>query len=140
MTLKSPEEVLQKSAHAGVSTKDECGDCYGAGEPGQCCNTCDEVRSLYRSRGWGFSGEAVAQCREEMVQAMTNHTDSTAQEGCNLYGYMDVPKANGHVQIAPSKMLQHTQLTVEDLLRTKAPVLDVSHKIKHLSFGTYFPV
>ena len=27
-----------------------CGDCYGAGEEGECCDSCDQVRSAYRER------------------------------------------------------------------------------------------
>lgn len=29
-----------------------CGSCYSAGDPGQCCNTCDEVKSAYERKGW----------------------------------------------------------------------------------------
>lgn len=36
-----------------------CGSCYGAEErPGQCCNTCDEVRLAYRNKGWGLDSLA----------------------------------------------------------------------------------
>ncbi len=32
-----------------------CGDCYGAqGYQGQCCNTCDDVRAVYRAKGWAL--------------------------------------------------------------------------------------
>jgi hypothetical protein len=40
-----------------------CGSCYGAEEhPGQCCNTCMEVKMMYRRRGWAFvSSKAIEQ-------------------------------------------------------------------------------
>ena len=33
------------------NTDKNCGSCYGAGDEGQCCNTCDEIRQLYKRRG-----------------------------------------------------------------------------------------
>jgi len=27
----------------------DCGSCYGAGAPGECCNSCEEVRACYSS-------------------------------------------------------------------------------------------
>ena len=32
----------------------QCGDCYGAGMPGQCCNTCDDVQDAYHKKGWAI--------------------------------------------------------------------------------------
>jgi hypothetical protein len=55
------QDVL--AAHAGGQAAEdqalqaktsECGSCYGAEEnPGDCCNTCDQVRDAYRKRGCG---------------------------------------------------------------------------------------
>lgn len=45
-------------------SSDYCGSCYGGLPTGQtgCCNTCDEVRQAYVSRGWSFSTpESIAQ-------------------------------------------------------------------------------
>jgi hypothetical protein len=41
------------------ASKDGCGSCYGAGEAGQCCNTCADVRGAYRKKGWAFSLETT---------------------------------------------------------------------------------
>jgi hypothetical protein len=35
-------------------SKDYCGSCYGAKQDNSCCNTCDDVRSAYRSVGWSL--------------------------------------------------------------------------------------
>lgn len=43
---------------------DYCGSCYGGlpSNPNGCCNTCDDVRQAYISRGWSFSApESIAQ-------------------------------------------------------------------------------
>ena len=38
-----------------VFLDDVTGSCYGAEEnPGDCCNTCDQVREAYRKRGWAL--------------------------------------------------------------------------------------
>jgi len=42
----------------------ECGDCFGAGEPGQCCNTCEDIASAYKKKKWKFHEKDFALCRE----------------------------------------------------------------------------
>lgn len=58
---------------------DECGSCYGAGEEGECCNTCEDVRRVYRQRGWTLDTDAVniVQCKEEQEK-------NEEGEGCNV--------------------------------------------------------
>jgi len=41
-----------------VTSEDYCGSCYGAGDPGQCCNTCDDVRMVYRKKNWALRPDA----------------------------------------------------------------------------------
>lgn len=36
----------------GNDKADECGSCYGAGDEGECCNTCDDVKRAYARKGW----------------------------------------------------------------------------------------
>ncbi len=53
-TLKTREELLKEKQKAIAEGRpsgpvnDRCMDCYGAGEPGECCNTCESVRNAYR--------------------------------------------------------------------------------------------
>lgn len=55
-TLKSKDELLREKQRiiadgvkpTAVTDPNYCGDCYGAGIAGQCCNTCEEVRAVYR--------------------------------------------------------------------------------------------
>lgn len=53
-----------------------CGSCYGAEkEPGQCCNTCQEVQEAYRSKGWAFGGaDAIEQVTDSSI-FMIKYTD-----------------------------------------------------------------
>ena len=42
------DEALAKALSNATKDEPECGSCYGAGDEGECCNTCDEVRLAYR--------------------------------------------------------------------------------------------
>lgn len=71
-TLKSTEDLLKEKQRAIAEGRpavkvDEgvCGDCYGGGDAGQCCNTCEDVREVYRKKGWQFRMEGVSQCTKE---------------------------------------------------------------------------
>jgi hypothetical protein len=40
-----------------------CGSCYGAGEVGECCNSCDDVQRAYKIKGWALTDlSIVTQC------------------------------------------------------------------------------
>jgi len=63
-TGPSPRNGGGRSASPSTA-QPECGDCYGAGSEGECCQTCDDVRRAYRIRGWGFppsKEQTVRQC------------------------------------------------------------------------------
>ena len=115
-----------------------CGPCYGAEEtPGECCNTCDEVREMYRKRGWAFSfPEIIEQCKRE---GFTEKLKAQQGEGCNIYGYLEVNKVAGNFHFAPGKSFQQGNVHVHDLLPFKDMTLNVSHVINKLSFGADFP-
>ena len=34
--------------------EEECGDCFGAGEQGACCNTCEKLIEAYRKKKWNI--------------------------------------------------------------------------------------
>jgi len=63
--------------------KDPCGNCYGAGDEGQCCHTCDDVRKAYDRLGWLFRPQDVKQCKKEItIQTMK---DAFSEDGGNKY-------------------------------------------------------
>jgi hypothetical protein len=85
---KAPEEA-EKPLPA-----DYCGSCYGAEtREGQCCNSCDDVRDAYASRGWNV-GE-IASTSEQCARERRNHQQqSQPGEGCRLTGLMMVNKVS----------------------------------------------
>jgi hypothetical protein len=98
------EPVVQLEDGTLVDTRANatyCGSCYGTEDkPGDCCNTCAEVRERYRLRGWAFaSAGAVAQCKRE---GFLEQVAIQAGEGCQVYGHIEVNKGASYVHQAPA--------------------------------------
>ncbi|KAG5175856.1 endoplasmic reticulum vesicle transporter-domain-containing protein [Tribonema minus] len=157
-TIKDETALLGREGEAAArksladSAKDApaqggCGDCYGAGEPGECCDTCDEVKDKYRKMGWSFSPDEVPQCRPGFVPgAVAAKPEAAAppREGCYLSGYLDLSKARGNVHFAPSSKAGAAvaggagDTAGAMLLRTFA-AFNTTHTIDKLRFGENAP-
>ncbi|XP_047144918.1 endoplasmic reticulum-Golgi intermediate compartment protein 3 isoform X1 [Hydra vulgaris] len=158
-TVEKKEELGDKSEEAvkvlnsTLDDKPKCESCYGAETTDHpCCNTCEDVRVAYRKKGWGFHDpDSIEQCKRE-------HWKDTFQqqsnEGCQIYGYIEVSKVAGNFHIAPGKSFQqqhiHVQtirfgkdgtisLNMHDLQPFGAKQFNVSHNIRSLSFGEPIP-
>ena len=123
---------------------DACGNCYGAGSDGQCCNTCEDVRRAYERVGWKFVQSGISQCASE--NAMINKRDQFAEDGgCQLYGHLELNKAiGGHFHIAPHKQSKSDGpdsglLSLLDLIYLTFEQFNMTHTINSLSFGDQFP-
>ena len=75
-----------------------CLSCYGAKDG--CCNTCSDVRDAYRQKNWAFRPEEFEQCRNERKM---NRDESVLNEGCQIYGFLQVNRVSGSFHIAPGK-------------------------------------
>ena len=113
-----------------------CGDCYGAGAEGQCCNTCEEVREVYRKKGWQLAMKGVTQCEQEGFYGDVS-AQLGAREGCNAYGSLEVPKVPGSFHFGPSQSMQSTYQHVSDLIAFTYGAFNVSHRVNALSFGPF---
>jgi endoplasmic reticulum-Golgi intermediate compartment protein 3 len=77
----APHDGAGGAAHAGPGPNGECGNCFGAGAEGACCNSCEDVREAYRRKGWQFNPKGVEQCeREGFAGDVTNQLEG--REGC----------------------------------------------------------
>ncbi|XP_043977609.1 endoplasmic reticulum-Golgi intermediate compartment protein 3 isoform X2 [Gambusia affinis] len=115
-----------------------CESCYGAEtEDLKCCNTCDDVREAYRRRGWAFkNADTIEQCkREGFSQKMMEQKN----EGCQVYGFLEVNKVAGNFHFAPGKSFQQSHVHVHDLQSFGLDNINMTHLIKHLSFGKDYP-
>ncbi|XKL69305.1 hypothetical protein PGB90_007074 [Kerria lacca] len=108
----------------------DCGSCYGAGEIDQCCNTCLEVKEAYSKKNWQFKPERFVQCLGE-----ANSNASVFQEGCQLYGTMEVNRVGGSFHIAPGQSFSISHIHVHDVQPYSSQMFNTTHHIRHLSFG-----
>eukprot|EP00286_Rhodomonas_abbreviata_P003700 CAMPEP_0181346718 /NCGR_PEP_ID=MMETSP1101-20121128/33479_1 /TAXON_ID=46948 /ORGANISM="Rhodomonas abbreviata, Strain Caron Lab Isolate" /LENGTH=297 /DNA_ID=CAMNT_0023458853 /DNA_START=623 /DNA_END=1516 /DNA_ORIENTATION=+ len=115
-----------------------CGSCYGAEEnPGDCCNTCDQVRDAYRKRGWAFMNmENIAQCKDEQFAVKLQEE---RHEGCRITGTLEVSKVAGNFHFAPGKSYSQIGIQLQEIIILQRTDYNVSHTINHLSFGTMYP-
>lgn len=72
--LRNDIDKLNEQRQSGY-----CGSCYGGVEPeGGCCNTCDQVRQAYVTRGWSFSSpDSVEQVRKAASRVTAQYSRLT---------------------------------------------------------------
>ncbi|KAJ3116014.1 hypothetical protein HDU96_010662 [Phlyctochytrium bullatum] len=125
-----------EKALAVTSDPNYCGDCYGGIPPEgtNCCNTCEAVRKAYADKGWSFSNpDGVEQCIRE---GWTKKIKEQQNEGCNMYGQIQVNKVAGNFHFAPGKSFQQGSVHVHDLFSYQSgEKFDFSHTVNSLSFG-----
>jgi hypothetical protein len=132
---------LQKDETEPVA---KCGNCYGAGAPGECCNSCDDVKAAYTRYGWKFNPQGIAQCRREALKD-TIESERATDGGCRLYGLLDLDKAAGHFHIAPHKQAHKEKaeanpiLTLLDFINYTFDQFNITHTVNSLEFGHQFP-
>uniref|UniRef100_A0A8C5L707 Endoplasmic reticulum-Golgi intermediate compartment protein n=1 Tax=Jaculus jaculus TaxID=51337 RepID=A0A8C5L707_JACJA len=115
---------------------DRCESCYGAeSEDIKCCNSCEDVREAYRRRGWAFKNpDTIEQCRRE---GFSQKMQEQKNEGCKVYGFLEVNKVAGNFHFAPGKSFQQSH--VHDLRHWCCLQINMTHYIQHLSFGEDYP-
>lgn len=95
--FQKEKEVLE--AIDKTLAKDYCGPCFGAGEPGECCNHCDDVMEKYAAKKW--STRDVKLVAEQCVrEGKTKPRKMKKGEGCNVSGFMKFNRVNGNFHIA----------------------------------------
>uniref|UniRef100_A0A8C2B112 Endoplasmic reticulum-Golgi intermediate compartment protein n=1 Tax=Cyprinus carpio TaxID=7962 RepID=A0A8C2B112_CYPCA len=102
---KDEEEVFDPSK----LDPDRCESCYGAETDDlKCCNTCDDVREAYRRRGWAFkTPDTIEQCKRE---GFSQKMQEQKNEGCQVYGFLEVNKVAGNFHFAPGKSFQQSHV------------------------------
>jgi hypothetical protein len=142
------EEVLETRLITGnvsvvadaVEEEEACGSCYGAGEEGECCATCEDIRRAYKRRGWILRDVSeIKQCKNEGKE----DADESSQEGegCNVHGKVALSSGGGNIHIAPSKNFGGGEKgdSFIEMLFASFQQWNVSHKIHKLRFGPEYP-
>ncbi|XP_029650596.1 endoplasmic reticulum-Golgi intermediate compartment protein 3 isoform X2 [Octopus sinensis] len=114
-----------------------CESCYGAETVSDsCCNTCESVREAYRKKGWAFKPAEVEQCQRE---GWDEKMKEQQNEGCQLFGTLEVNKVAGNFHFAPGKSFNQHHVHVHDLQSLGGQKFNMTHKVKTLSFGKPYP-
>ena len=125
--------------HLNDDEEEDCGSCYGAGDDGECCNTCDDVKRAYQRKGWMFDNKIeIRQCRSEKT------SEEEKGEGCNVHGIVALDSGGGNLHLAPGRGMENfgKQFMFEnlaDLIMQAFETFNVSHTVHKLRFGQEMP-
>lgn len=126
----------QLNATLEQASEDYCGSCFGAGEEGECCNSCDDVKRAYNLKGWVLRDlENVEQCKDELVSVVEK------DEGCNIHGKVALSSGGGNLHLAPGRGMQTNteEISIFDLMLRQFEQWNVSHTIHKIRFGDELP-
>ena len=117
---------------------DYCGSCYGAGEEDECCNTCDDVKRAYISRGWVLQQvDKVEQCKGMIT------SKEESGEGCNVHGKVALSSGGGNLHLAPNRGLETfgsgEAVNIVDVFLRAFEQFNVSHTVNKIRFGDAYP-
>jgi len=116
----------------------ECGSCYGAGDEGECCDTCEDVKRAYESKSWYLADiYKVSQCRD------TPSAKEEQGEGCQVVGHVALSSGGGNLHFAPGRGLEHfgheSEMNMMDYILEAFENFNVTHTINKLRFGDEYP-
>lgn len=134
------ETILENAEGAEDDEEDDdngCGSCYGAGDEGECCNTCDDVKRAYKRKGWHLDNpDTVKQCKNQKT------SEEGDEEGCNVHGLIALDSGGGSFHLAPGRTEESADTTInsifEMLFRTFEQ-FNVSHTMHKIRFGDDYP-
>ena len=144
-TLLTEDHLREKALEAGAVDEEDmedenaaCGSCYGAGEDGECCNACDDVKRAYARRGWTLpSVQNITQCAHE------HSSKEEDGEGCNVHGIVALSTGGGNLHLAPSHDMEEfgsgKPFSIIDVFIRTFEQFNVSHTIHKLRFGAEYP-
>jgi len=114
-----------------------CGSCFQSHiDEDDCCNSCEDLRAAFKSRGWNEKPEdyVFAQCEDETYVK----DPPQAKEGCRIDAKLHVRKVASTIHLGVGRYFKPEHVKTEnhkDYIRH----LNFSHEIRHLSFGPEFP-
>jgi len=137
-----PEQMRRRNAKG-------CGDCFGAGDDGRCCDSCAELLEAYSEKGWDAHELLMKQevCQEErkfedvtveevLRRYALSHHGRISELGCNLSGELEVNKVGGNFHVALGQGKKMNGRLVHKFLPTQLTFFNTSHTIHELWFGS----
>jgi len=134
------ETMIQQKDDTDVEEIEDCGSCYGAGEEGECCDTCDDVKRVYTRKGWHIQNpDDIDQCRREK-----NKSQEGEGEGCNVHGLVSLDSGGGSFHLAPGREMNPLMdpsdiSSIFDLLLRTFEQFNMTHTVHKIRFGDEFP-
>lgn len=127
-----------KEIETAIEEVNKCGSCYGAQHnETHCCNTCQDVIDAYRDKRWNPSTENFEQCIKER-KVDSEQSKKAFNEGCNIFGSLEVNRMGGSFHIAPGKSFSINHIHVHDVQPFSSSKFNTSHRINRLTFGEEF--
>jgi hypothetical protein len=80
--------------------------------------------------------QEIAQCVDE---GWTDQLRDQVDEGCNAKGSIEISKVAGNFHFAPGKSFQSHSVHVHDIQPFGTKKFNLTHTIRHLSFGEDYP-
>ena len=140
-TAKKLNETAEQKSSEQKPKENEppvCGSCYGAGHNDtHCCNTCQDVIDAYRDKKWNPNTESFEQCKNEK-KLEGEFAKKAFDEGCNVFGTMEVNRMGGSFHIAPGRSFSINHIHVHDVQPFSSSKFNTSHRINKLTFGGEF--
>ncbi|XP_044507983.1 endoplasmic reticulum-Golgi intermediate compartment protein 3-like [Mangifera indica] len=132
------EKPLQRHGGRLEHNEQYCGSCYGAEKSDDdCCNTCEDVREAYRTKGWALTNvDLIDQCKREGFIEKIKSEDG---EGCQIHGSLEVNKVAGNFHFSPGKSFHQSNIDILNVLASPKDKYNISHKVNKLTFGDHFP-
>ena len=87
----------------------------------------------HRKKNWKFDPRGVEQCKDGAT--FSDAEKRALSEGCQIYGTLEVNRVGGSFHIAPGKSFSINHVHVHDVQPFSSGDFNVTHRIRHLSFG-----
>lgn len=148
LTQKRMEQFKEQEEE--VDDEEECGSCYGAGEEGECCNTCDDVKRAYRRKSWHIQNlSEISQCKHLL------RAEAEENEGCNIHGFVALGTGGGNLHFAPDRQWEKEGSTdanknglllgggfvgfesILEMFNEQFEQFNVTHTVNKIVFGPY---
>lgn len=134
----STAPVADKKSEEKSEEPPKCGSCYGAQHNDtHCCNTCQDVIDAYRIKKWNPNTDDFEQCLNEK-KLENEFAKKALDEGCNIFGYLEVNRMGGSFHIAPGRSFSINHIHVHDVQPFSSTKFNTSHVIRRLTFGEEF--
>jgi len=134
------ETMIQEKDETDEEVIEDCGSCYGAGDEGECCDTCDDVKRVYTRKGWHIKNpDDIDQCRREKKKS-----EEGEGEGCNVHGLVSLDSGGGSFHLAPGREMNPAMDpsdigSIFDLLLRTFEQFNMTHTVHKIRFGDEFP-